>query len=703
MKTLVFFLFCIVLQTTAGGQELFYWDSLNPTTRVEGDQIEIIFKKRGKLVNGKEYHINENDTISLKRVINDSVQVIRNNQVLFAVQLIENQLNLEIDSGPKNFQFIAPDTSNKNIDPERINAYLTDTSPGVYYDALRLSQLVKERDKNQCEINIILSKYQFAGGNKLINELYIDTFCESFDNDTAQLSRSAADAKRESIFTAIGGLDVTRYADGLAKFLVERAKKELSIAFFSKFKNDLDALTDIKTIFPSTSATLSVIENEIYNYGRYLIVLRESFESDFKALPENFTGIIQNNTAYFDQNQHVKSAILVSSRLTGGLRDKEHPGKILASIDNSYLEGLSQEINQSFTIIQVLSEALREDPKTDSLTYWVEKQKIMDLTKDSVFLKIFTGLLLERMREKDSELYARLNHSDLPGKVIPLIHEITTQTQRISNVIGGYQNTEKLSFDVISNYFDVVTKLFITIHKSHEILNVNSDKKDLDDFINFIKYANLLLSNIAKENYGSSIINTVELYKLALNNDKQETIKFLLKYGTFMAAMIDATSSDDVAKTIETFSMPAGSYHVKRKSKCNVALNAYLGGFMGWDNTDSYVGGIAAPVGLAFSHEGKCGSIGFFASLIDIGTISAFRFSNDSAQVAKIYLKEIISPGAFISYGFRNSPISINCGVQSAPLLQRVDPTTNEVDLYRNIRFSASILVDIPLLNFYNK
>ena len=59
-------------------------------------------------------------------------------------------------------------------------------------------------------------------------------------------------SKIKGIVSSIGGLNVTNFADGLAKFMVKRFKEELNLAFFEKFKQDLDdpRYVELKILFP---------------------------------------------------------------------------------------------------------------------------------------------------------------------------------------------------------------------------------------------------------------------------------------------------------------------------------------------------------------------------------------------------------------------------------------------------------------------
>jgi hypothetical protein len=201
-----------------------------------------------------------------------------------------------------------------------------------------------------------------------------------------------------------------------------------------------------------------------------------------------------------------------------------------------------------------------------------------------------------------------------------------------------------------------------------------------------------------------------------VNRDK--IIEALYKYGSFMAAVVQAKNSDDVAEAIEAAALPTGSARIKRESRFNVALNAYCGIYAGWEEIkgldlpfcpeksdrrwNSY--GISAPIGISVS--GRLGkkhgtSVSLFASLVDIGALAAFRFVNDSTEtVPNIELKDIVSPGIFLSIGIPRSPISINVGYQAGPLLRKVSADANTYKESYS-RISISICVDLPLLNFY--
>jgi hypothetical protein len=210
----------------------------------------------------------------------------------------------------------------------------------------------------------------------------------------------------------------------------------------------------------------------------------------------------------------------------------------------------------------------------------------------------------------------------------------------------------------------------------------------------------------------------------------QDLLQKLAQYGAFISTVAAAKNAEEVEKAIEVAALPSGSSRIKRETPFNVSLNGYTGIFFGYEkiigvknNTISINNyGITAPIGVAIStgshsfafawpgNEGHW-SYSLFISLIDIGAVASFRFQNSDSisQVPTIKLKDIFSPGLFFSIGFPKCPLSLNMGAQVGPNLRNVngkDDQGNIVNLYQeNVywRFSASLVVDIPIFNFYTQ
>ncbi|MFZ4522110.1 MAG: hypothetical protein ACOYNC_10405 [Bacteroidales bacterium] len=201
----------------------------------------------------------------------------------------------------------------------------------------------------------------------------------------------------------------------------------------------------------------------------------------------------------------------------------------------------------------------------------------------------------------------------------------------------------------------------------------------------------------------------------------QDLLQKLARYGAFISTVATAKTSDDVESAIESAALPSGSSRIKRETPFNVSLNAYTGLFVGYERITGMSQskfelnnfGVAAPVGVAISTGAHHWSYSAFISLIDIGAIASFRFQNSDsvAQVPTIRLQDIFSPGLFFSIGFPKCPLSFNLGAQVGPNLRSVyvedsnNPGTYINSYQSNVywRFSASLVVDIPIFNFYTK
>ncbi len=671
------------------GQSTVEWSKLDKNPNPLDINTYIKFINNGEIKNSsnvKLFDIKNGDSIQIVKA--DPFATILFKENVIKINMIFGQFQLHFGNQIKAFKF--DDRDNKSFNSNRLGkSNITLSTP--YYNAYQIYEFYSAG--KFCQVNQILDKLN-------INEDTDNQLLKELRKSCTRESSTSTNINTNNVLSSIGGFDVTRYADGLAKFLVKRAKEELTISFFEKFKRELEAQPDVRILFPATFKVLGRIE-EIYDYSRYLNLLRESYQQDFNNFPDSVDKLISGKP---DIDQKYKAGVHLSSKIIQGLRDKTHPGKILASMNANVFDSLHVDVNNSFIISQTLSEALRDTFSGTNMTYWVDGSKILELSQNNELLKIFIGLTIEKLREKNLDLFTKLNDVAKVDSYTPIISEISQLTQGISSLVKANQSNGSINNEDISRYIDYSLKLFKVSRKILDTFHstTQATSNDFDKALSILEISNSLYADIATQKYSSALFNFMELIDLIPNLNKDNKISWLMKYGSFMAESIAAENSDEVAKVIETYAMPSGSSRVKRNSDFNISLNSYVGLYTGIEDGKS-VFGIAAPVGIAFSHGWKKGSISLFLTAIDIGAISSFRFNNEDDEVAKIYLREIISPGAFISYGFGQSPISINFGWQRAPLLKRVGPSQNEVNLEHNARFSLSVLVDLPLFNLYNK
>ncbi len=695
--------------------------------------------------------------------------------------------------------------NNKNfIGPIKIKAYKHNYNPGlIYYDALKLIEINNSKNDSLQSLGAkILNYYGVKNQSELKRNSFLNAEIKGIDlanyGKIESLTKELVSTFISTTTSSIGGLDVTTIADGFAKFIVKRTKQELSIAFFDKFKDELDNYPDIQTIFPQTYRALSAIGEDIYMYEAYIQTLRESFEKDLAALPSNLPGIIDNHKEYFDNNPEFKAELLSAFYIAQAIQDKQHPGNI---IENFPIENFGNDttIKGILQTLQLISGSLRG--KNDS-SYWAPYSDIIKLFADDQLLKVYLGLLEQKARNENIVFLNKYrNHiilADMIDKSFPEVSDyiffikgFALKTQSLETKIKGLKKVKRDSL-LFENYYSVVSSSIDLMRyavKVEDLPNIKNDSLGLKEkaavYFDLAQTSSDIVIDVNRRNYSSAIVNAVHVYELLiskwninietqkmaesnitevakygtnniisfivqhdylpdsiirkLNNTqlnnlqpyidklhyynsykqvfKKDAIDKIFKYGSFMAAIVQAKSSDEVEAAIEAVALPTGSARIKRESKYNVSLNAYCGIFAGQNRIEfwskpEYSGGITAPIGIAvswghswipFTNCLKYGvSSTIFLSIIDLGAITAFRFTNDTSTVSKIQLKDIISPGLFVSWGLPKCPISINAGCQLTPLLASANSSGN-ISEARMFRLTLGICVDIPIINFYAK
>ncbi len=537
----------------------------------------------------------------------------------------------------------------------------------------------------------------------------------------------------------IGQLDITNLVDGFAKFLVERTKEELATAFFNEFVNVIsdERYKDLRTLFPQTYATLSAIGNQIYNYNAYIGALRESFEKDLDGLLINLPLVINNgnNSAFFNNHPVLKAVSLSSIYIGNAMQLKENPGQIIAGFDTTLLNGINVKypaVKGAVQTLQLFSESIRS---LNPDRYWVSADSLKLLLNSSAARNIYFGLIYQKCGNivygqgdsLRSILRKAYNVNQYAASIVNYVSGFDDLAQIVTNNIKNIEgkSNDKLTF---TDYYELYNSSLNLIEYASNVymlpeLSRLKPGEDFQRYMTMLRTGGNIALDIDKRNYSAAIINTFQLYNFAFTaSDKadsgsvcfknaQKIKNFILRYGSFMASVVQAQNSDDIAKAIDAVSLPPGSYRIKRENSFDISLNSYVGIFGGYESIDKrpFHGwnfnswGITAPVGIAFS-RGFGSSISAFVSIFDVGAIASYRFGDDTTkQVPTIKLKNIISPGIFISWGLPDCPISVNLGFQLGPSLHEVTSKENTVNPNIYWRSSLSVCVDIPLIDFYTK
>ena len=529
------------------------------------------------------------------------------------------------------------------------------------------------------------------------------------------------------------GLNVTNFADGLAKFLIERGKQELSMAFFDKMKEEFNKYPELKTLFPLTFEILDEIEN--HNILTLLQELKDAFAKDLMNGPTNllalrFIEVVDCNTyendkekkACEDHNDVIKKirkaawrrTAAVSMHIAQGILNGNNITAILGSVatDTTFCES-PDNISGFIKLSYILMDMLRASKESDG--QFINEVRLKELFSNKELLTIFLGLGYEKF--KASECFKpdqlRIREAGLDSIFLHVLDARIKFLGKIStfdNLNISYnalkrQLTSGNPVD-INNYRSFVYASTSAVERVVSGLSLvlklegNPELKKL--LLNIDIGANFII-DIHQKNYAgifNATIRFVDANDIFANDDEAKAK--LVKYLSFGANIASAQNSDEVKAALNAATLPPGSFSVKQKSKFSIGINAYVG--YAWDFKDGLYGrNVYAPLGVATSwglNKGNAGAVTFFVSVIDVGSLVAYRLNNSATDTLKqeVRLESIISPSAQVIYALPRLPLSICAGVRRTPKLVFEGQTEFRVVKPETV-INLSILIDIPLFN----
>lgn len=574
-----------------------------------------------------------------------------------------------------------------------------------------------------------------------------------------QLDQQPNNVTAKSIISSAGNLIVTNFADGLAKFLVERSKEELNFTFFRKFQKYLQNYPEVQIIFPTTYDFLNQIDS--YQYAAMLPALKVGFQKDLNAFSTNLLKLrYASNYEGYNTDDRIKKraddiisllnspegrSIVGSLIVTNGIVKGNNAADIINNLanDNICVNHPEENFTNLIQLVDLISQSIQSN---EDGRVWITKQQVTDLIKDEVSFKIYLGLIYavdqknkHQIRFKNEGNSYSLNkflteisgdkwNSDEATKFKKsfalLANSMVEVADNAKNVIDAKKQGDQASILVYADYASSIASLF---NHSVNILTNNpsfdNSAPEMLKFIHVIDDATNACYDLKSQNYTALVLHTSSVLSEIWGTGYTFKNEFV-KYGIFMANFVEANNSDEVQAAIEAAVLPVGSSSVKRETDFNISLNSFIGPYAGAeylpklkDDQWAFTAGLTAPVGVAFNWGNKgqrkkdCDgnlrggkSYTIFFPIIDVGSIASFRLGDDSSKVAsEVKLSNIISPGLFFYYGFGKCPISIGLGGQLGPQIR--DVTASDVNFDKNyyLRFGFNLVVDIPFFNLYTK
>jgi len=654
----------------------------------------------------------------------------------------------------------------------------------AFYDAMALSKKVKP-DGSDLKLTIddqevykILLKYlpdlpNTASGkqikdafdkenNPFINKQGASILFPSGSQNIVVDNTIAASSSRFS-----EGANISKIADGLAQFLVERFKEELNIHFIGRFKNYLEAYPEAKTIFPQSYSVLKNIDT--YQYASILLVLKEAFEKDIELLalhlPElrdlKYSDCTSCPNGLSDKKKEKcvkrvndcktridslgnyfkteKGVLLMASLISiREIQQGKNPVAILNTLaEDKSMDNLPTNLNNALKLSNLFSQNMLND-----IGRWASPSEIKLFLKDKYAVKLFLGLLYQKagndlkfaIKDKIPVNKEEVTFRKILEEVKPkinLVKDFISDFSKVSSELEGHffslktvvESKQQLSFYDYHKFFISLGDLVETSLKTEKLFALAKTnfthppeiKKALDDYY---RPSLNIAYDLYEKKYSAAVYGIADLLINLGVNKEDDFISGFKKYGLFVAEVSKAETSAEVKSAIASVALPVGSARIKRETQRNIALQAYLGGFFGSEfipelasnSTGAFTAAVHAPVGIAFSLGTKNQtSWTLFFPVIDIGAVTAYRFKDDQTEALPDFtFQNILAPGTYLIYGFKHSPISLGVGAQMGPAVRKLSKNENgtidlELNNRINWRIGATLVVDIPLINLSTK
>lgn len=516
----------------------------------------------------------------------------------------------------------------------------------------------------------------------------------------------------------------------------------------------------LRDIFPSTYALISDYDQIVsINIGKSL---QNAFEDDLKSFYGSAEKFIV--PAHL-KNTIVSQVFSIVYSTFNDLSRGQHPSVIISSLAEQYAVPESfaprNAIDTFSCAIQLLEGASRSLQDISPNRVWIKLDdlKMLNIREREYFIALFyieNRAILRKLGINGARFQLGERSTDFL-QLQQLIFQNLAFLEQIENKIADLRliNATRTSRDPGLNATQAYTMVNNTQQNqmrafeeyafmfSEIIQHINSyvcwvNRRSFlcsDDFErNYLPVVRELLQvplDVEMKEYAGAFLKTLKVVKaLHRDNDLYQTPEGFVRYLTLAADVVAADSADRIKQILDNVILPVGSFRVKRYSSSSVYVSALVGASGGaeWlDNPDvnnKWAGQISpfAPLGIDFnwgsrqllkgsSYTTRGSSNGIFLSILDLGAITSYRFQMNDKEgdlttdnLPTIQLEQLLSPGAFFTHGFRNSPIVWGIGAQLTPKLRNiVDAKDITIDRANAFRFSTFIAVDLPLFTISTK
>jgi hypothetical protein len=581
---------------------------------------------------------------------------------------------------------------------------------------------------------------------KAANNVYLLDLLPDTPKLKAALAARTPAAATGYIGLQAGLLSASSLSDVLGTFIADRFKQELEIAYLDKFKAWLQKDSALAALLPTTLQVLG--QNDPFQYTTFFESLKEALESDIHNMAVNLGNFMARDPFHLGPRltYYYPAVMLYQNCLR--IAKGQNIYQVTSNLNQDPLltaANMPPFAASLFRLVALVSRTLI-DPAQSTPTLITVPNLQGDLaTVDRQ--ECFVGLLLLKESSELKKIsFGSGASDDFYDKLIAFKPRLTDFITWFNSAVTAFQSVKAAvdELTALQNNFktingqvlkDAVSGIAGCISVVEKIPIVSIQNVIPDSIINngLKKLSDLteVAADVLDSNYGLALTQIITIIPDFIDtNANSKTLTLLKTYGGFAVSIAKAKTSADLESALSTAALPVGSYRIKRNAYWNISLNAWAGvsgGIQHYPGTlpagvkqDNGLLSFAAPVGVAISwgntyssgpNKGKFKGVSntILVNVIDIGSVTAFRLTHDTTSTLPNFSwQNILAPGIFYIYGFRNSPLSLGGGVQYGPQLRSISESSGSTQgtatiLPAAISYRLLLAVDIPIFSFWTK
>ena len=456
----------------------------------------------------------------------------------------------------------------------------------AFTDAVNLQKLLdankhfKNAAPQKDSLNSILSNY--LGADIKVPRDFMDAtknpIISKYFNDAKTLSTDPKFQKTiAAAISATGGLDVTNIANGIADLMIDRAKQELTIAFFNRFKKFSTDNPEFQILFPKTTANLTNLLE--YSYPQMLPALRTSFLDDLGKIPNNLADVLllpryQSLLKNFPEITIAIKSLSLIQEIESKASNAADIIKEFAAFDEWTAPANSvviKNIGCAVKVASLFSESIRVDANSgDVQNVWVSAADLKQLFSNADVFQLYLGLLYQQAKVNKITYWVKNPQpSGTPATVAKSFADLLVAQ---TNNLLIFQNKLKEFFDLAAkvnaafgsittkqasgqsptndDFYNYVNVSLDVVDYSLSIVKVFDDVPISENYISILRKSNSIYKDVYTKQYTQTVTDVFDLFGM-LGSLTSSSIDLTSLKSSASVARYSGTAKADVAKLAE--------------------------------------------------------------------------------------------------------------------------------------------------------